>query len=109
MIVSLVSKKWCDLYGLIVKPRSGVTITLALGKVLNIVGTASIMVMLAPILKVDLRDIAVSSRYFYQFMIEIEIMSRLQGVMGPIETRLLGTGVKGHFLGVILCGLHKFG
>lgn len=63
--VSLIIKKWCNLHGLTIKLKSGVTIMSALGKELNIVGTTCMMVMLAVTLKIDLREVAVSSEDFY--------------------------------------------
>lgn len=68
------SKKLCDLHGLVMRPKSGVTITSVLGKALDIMGTATIVVMLALILEVHLRDIIVSSGDVYQFLMEMNII-----------------------------------
>lgn len=67
MAIYLVFQKCCSLYDTIVKAKSRVTITSVLDKILNIVGTANLMVILEPILQVDLRDIAVrlGNNYIY--------------------------------------------
>lgn len=63
--ISLVSKKWCNLYELTIKMNSGATINSAFSEALDIVGTASMVVVLAPTLKVDLGEVAVSLEDFY--------------------------------------------
>lgn len=64
-IILLALKKWCRTHGVTIKLNSGVIITSALGKALEIMGMASLTMMLAPILKVDLGKIAVSLGEFY--------------------------------------------
>lgn len=50
-----------------VKSKSGVTRTLVIGKAPDIIGTTSMIAILAPTLLVDLVDVMVSSGDFYQF------------------------------------------
>lgn len=63
--LSLISMKWCNLLGLIVKPKFRVTITYASSKVLDIVGTASIAETVPLTLDVDLGDIMVNLKDFF--------------------------------------------
>lgn len=66
MAMSLVSKKWCNFYGLIIKLKSVVTINSILDKTLDIMGIASMIVMLDLTLEeVDLEEVMVISRDFY--------------------------------------------
>lgn len=48
---------------------------------LDIMGTTSMMVMLASTLEVDLGEITVSCADFSQYLMGIDVMSGLQGVM----------------------------
>lgn len=79
-----------------IKLKSGVTITSALGKALDIIRTASMAIILATALEVDLGDAAVSLGDIYQFLREMDIISGLQGIMRLAEIRFLGARVKGH-------------
>lgn len=73
--VSLVLTKWYNLHRLILRLKFGITSISGLGKTLDIVRIATIMVILAQVLEVDLGDIAVSSGDFYQFLMKMDIIS----------------------------------
>lgn len=51
--------KWCNLYWLVIKLKSGITITFISGKALDIMSIASMTVLLSLTLEVDLGDIVV--------------------------------------------------
>lgn len=79
MAISLVSKISYNLYGLSINPKSGVTITSTLGKTLDIMGIASMIVILDPTLEVDLREVAMSSGDFNQFLMGMYVLSGCKG------------------------------
>lgn len=54
--------------------------------------------MLVLPLEMDLWEVVVSSGNFYPFFRGIDIILGLQGVMGLVEIRFLGAGVKRHVL-----------
>lgn len=93
---SPISKNYCNLYSLISKLKSEVTITLASRKALEIMGTASMMTMLAPTFNVDLGYIVLNSGGINWFFMGMDVMSGFQRVMGPVEIWLSVMGVKGH-------------
>lgn len=70
---TLMLKKWYNLHELTMRSKSKITITSVLKKVLDIVGTATIMVMLMPMLEMDLGDTMVSLGDFHQFLMGMSI------------------------------------
>lgn len=61
MAVSLVSQMRCNLHSIMVKLKSRVTITIASRKALDFMGTVNLMILLAPMLEIDLKEVVVSS------------------------------------------------
>lgn len=75
MAASLVSKKWYKTHGITIKLKSGVTITSVSRKALDIMGIASLLVILAPTLEVDLGDMAVGLGEFFKFFMGMDVIS----------------------------------
>lgn len=94
MVVSFVSKKWCTIHRLTIKPNSRVAITFASEKALDIVGTTSVMVILVPTLESDLEKEVVSLGDFKYFLIGMDVISGLRGVTRPVQIRFLGARIK---------------
>lgn len=54
--------------------------------------------MLVPTLEFDLKDVAVWLGDIYEFLMSINVISGLQGLMGLAEISFLGAGVKGYII-----------
>ena len=98
--ITLVTRRWAETYGLMIKPVSGISITGANGAPVDMVGTCSMMIQLLPTLELDVGDINVSSRHFYQALICCNILGRLHAggaaVLGPAVVHMPGPGAPGY-------------
>ena len=63
--VTLVTKAWADAHGLKVSPPSGIAIRGAAGHSVEVVGTTSMTIQLAPTLEVDVANVTISAGEFY--------------------------------------------
>ena len=63
--ITLLTKKWADAHGLTIKEKAAEYISGANSTVVKIVGTTSMILLLAPTLKIDVANVAVCSGDFY--------------------------------------------
>ena len=63
--ITLLMKKWVDAHGLTIKEKAAEYISGANSTVVKIVGTTSMILLLAPTLEIDVENVAVCSGDFY--------------------------------------------
>ncbi len=80
--VTLVTKRWAEAHGLKVSPTSGVAIKGAAGHAVEVVGTTSFTVQLAPTLEVDVAGVTVSAGDFYQALLGCDLLNGKRGILG---------------------------
>ena len=98
--ITLVTRKWAETHGLTITPASGISITGANGSPVDMIGTCSMTVQLAPTLELDVGDVNVSSGDFYQALIGCDILGGLHtggaSVLGPAVIHMPGPGAPGY-------------
>ena len=83
--ITLLMKKWADAHVLTVKEKVFEYISGTNGTAVSIVGTASMTLLLAPTLELDMANIAICLGDFYQGLLGYNLLCRHNEALG-IET-----------------------
>ena len=88
--ITLLMKKWADAHGLTMKEKAAEYILGANGTAVKIVGTTSMTLLLAPILEIDVSNVAVYSGNFYQGLLGCDLLCGHNKALGTTTISLPG-------------------
>ena len=88
--ITLLTRKWADAHGLTMKEKVAEYILGTNGMAVQIVGTTSMTLLLAPTLDLDMADIAICSGNFYQGLLGCDLLCRHSEALGTATITLPG-------------------
>ena len=86
--ITLLTKKWADAHGLIVKEKAAEYILGTNGTAVKIVGTTSMTLLLAPTLEIEVANVTVCLADFYQGLLRCDLLCEHNKVLGTTTITL---------------------
>ena len=86
--ITLLTKKWVDAHGLTIKEKAVRYISGANGTMVKIVGTTSMTLLMAPTLEIDVSNVTICLRNFYQGLLGYNLLCGHNKVLGATTISL---------------------
>ena len=86
--LTLVSAKWAASHGLKTMEGKALEVEGAGGSNVTVLGVIAFTIQLTPTLELDLSNVAVSEGYFYQCLLDGDILGGKPGILGPATLQM---------------------